>query len=187
MDLAESILVIVNLLAGFGCAIPLARLLGRIDNKPVKVFSYFAVLVGMYFVECVAVIMAMGTPVFSIGLAFLWGVVFGLWLRAHTSTSKASKTSFFLSLYSSLPASSFIVIPVITGPGGRPILNSTEGFRFGIPGFLPWPSNTILGFYAVLVIGALVFKTAITMGEVRLLIHFGEKSMVSGLKAVQKR
>lgn len=44
-------------------------------------------------------------------------------------------------------------------------------FNFGIPGFLPWPLNTILGFCVALLAGAVVLKAGITVGEVSLLIH----------------
>ena len=108
----------------------------------------------------------MGIPVFSIVLAFAWGVVFSSWLRTRVMNRRVLKSSFFLSLYSSLPAASFIVVPVLVWIGGGHILSAEEGVRFGIPEFLhlPWPLNTILGFYAALVIGAVVLKTLITTG-----------------------
>ena len=58
---------------------------------------------------------------------------------------------------------------------GRPILSADEGASFGIPSFVPWPMNTILGFYAVLAIGVVVLKTVIITGGVSLLFHFKEK------------
>ena len=97
--LPEYTLIMINLFVGFGCAIPVARLLRKVDRKPVRVFHFFAILIGIYFVECIAVAAAMGIPVFSVGLAFVWGIVFGLWLRARASTHEVLKTSFFLSLY----------------------------------------------------------------------------------------
>ena len=177
MDPIEYTLVILNLALGFGCAIPLARLLRKVKGKPTRAFRYFTILVGIYFVESVAVVLAMGMPVFSVGLAFVWGIVFGLWLRAHAPIRKVLKTSFFLSLYSSLPAISFILIPVMAWIDGWHILSPEDGARFGIPDFLhlPWPLDTILGFYAVLVICAVVFKSVITTGEVSLLVLLGEK------------
>jgi hypothetical protein len=75
-----------------------------------------------------------------------------------------------LSLYSSLPAVSFILIPVIAGIAGRNIINAEQGIQFGIPGFLLGPLTTILGFYLTITIGALVLKTVITVVAVRLLL-----------------
>ena len=183
MDLAVFALIAVNLVAGTVLAIPLARLLSKMNRRRVKVFRYFTLLILIYFVESVAVGVGMGIPVLCVGLAFGWGIIFGYWIRALTSSAReALKTSAFLSLYSSMPAASFIIVPFLAWIGGRHILSSEEGFRFGIPDFLflPWPFNTILGFYAALVIGAVVFKTVITMGEVSMLIHLGKSPTVGG-------
>lgn len=67
---------------------------------------------------------------------------------------------------------------------GGSIFSVEEGFRLGIPYFVPWPLNTILGFCTALVIGTVVFKTVITTGEVSLLIHLGEKSTVDSSQTV---
>jgi hypothetical protein len=167
------ILVIINLIVGFGIAIPIARLLSEVNNMPERVIRYFAILILIYFVESVAIIIGMGIPVFSVILAFLWGIIWGHWFRSIASPQVALKTSFFMSLYSCLPSASFISIPFIIWieRGGRYILNVKEAINFGIPEFLPWPMNTILGFYITIVIGAVVFKTVMTTGEVSLLIH----------------
>jgi hypothetical protein len=119
--------------------------------------------------------MGMGIPVFSMGMAFVWGIIFGLWLRGRGPAREVLRQSFFLSLYTSLPAASFIVIPVLLSFGG-PILSVAEGAKLGIPGFVPWPLNTILGFYVVPAMCAVVFKTVVMTSEVSLLIHLGEKS-----------
>ncbi|MHC4337377.1 MAG: hypothetical protein ACYSTG_05430 [Planctomycetota bacterium] len=55
-------------------------------------------------------------------------------------------------------------------------MSVAEGGKLGIPGFVPWPLNTILGFYVVPVMCAVVFKIVVTTSEVSLLIHLGEKS-----------
>jgi hypothetical protein len=62
--------------------------------------------------------------------------------------------------------------------GGGHILSAQEGTSFGIPDFLPWPLNTIFGFFVALVIGTVVLKTVITTGEVSLLIRLGEKPAI---------
>lgn len=178
MDPVPYILLIVNLIIGFGFAVPLARLLKRVRGNQKRTFRYFVLLIGIYFVEGIAITVGMGMPVLSVGLAFVWGIVFGLWLREQAPARQVIKTSFFLSFYSCLPAVSFIIIPVLAAIGGRNVLSTQEAIQFGIPEFLhlPFPLSTILGFYVALVIGAVVFKTVITTGEVSLLIHLGEKS-----------
>jgi len=175
MEPAEYIVVTLNLVAGFSFAVPLSKLFSRLDREPPRVFRYYVILIGIYFLECVAIVSMMLVPVLSIGLAFVWGISFGLWLRARTPPQKALKASFYLSLYSSLPVVSFIVVPVLALSAGRPILSADEGTSFGIPSFVPWPMNTILGFYAVLAIGVLVLKTVIISGGVSLLFHLKEK------------
>ena len=173
------LLVAVNLAAGFGFAVPIARLLGEVTGGPTRFSRYFAILVGVYFVEGVAFSAGMCTQVFSVGLAFVWGIIFGLWLRSRTSARRALTASFLVSIYTSLPTASFcILIPVAALVGGGHILSAREGISFGIPDFLPWPLNTILGFCSALVIGTVVLKTVITTGEVSLLIRLGEKPAI---------
>ena len=168
----EIALVIANLVAGVGCAIPLSKLLGGAGRERFSVFRCFAILLSIYLVESIAVAIGMGIPVFSVGLAFMWGIVFGMWLRNHMSPPDVLKTSLLLSLYSSLPAASFLLVPVGMWISGRAILSVEEGIRFGIPEFphVLWPLTTILGFYATLVVGAVVLKVSITLCEVQWLI-----------------
>ncbi|MHC4658173.1 MAG: hypothetical protein ACYS83_03220 [Planctomycetota bacterium] len=175
------VLVVVNVAAGLGFAIPIARGLGEINNKQEKVFRYVLMLVGVYFAECVAFSAGMATQVFSVSLAFVWGAILGLWLRNRSSADKVLKSTFLWALYTCLPTVSFcVVIPAAMGLYGWAILSGTDGVRFGVPEFLPWPLNTILGFCAALLTGTVVLKTVITTGEVGLLIRFGEKSASGG-------
>ena len=174
-------LATVNLVAGIGFAIPLSRIFAKVNGKPMKSLRFFNVLIVIYFLECVAFTAGMTTQFFSLGLAFVWGIVFGLWLRTRTTRPEALKTSFFLALYSSLPTAFFcIVLPVMWLINEGNILSIEEGFHFGIPGFLPWPFNTILGFCAALLIGTVVLKTVIITGEVGLLVQRGKNLEVSG-------
>jgi len=169
----------MNLAAGFGCAVPIARGLGKVNDRPKRIFRYFAMLVGIYFVECVAFTMGMCTQVFSVGLAFVWGIIFGLWLRGRGPRRAILKLAFSLALYGSLPTASFcILISVIGLITGRHILSAEEGIGFGIPDFFSWPLNTILGFFTALLIGTVVFKALITTGIVHWLIGRAEKAAV---------
>ncbi len=179
MGFVETALVVVNLLAGFGFAFPMAKVLAEMAGKHAKFFRYYVMLIGVYLLESVVLMMGMGIPVLNIGLAFVWGLVFGRWLRARTTRSEALSTSYRFSLFSSLPAISFILVPVFAGLGGWNILSSSAGASFGIPEFLhlPWPINTILGFYLAVIIGTVVLKTVITVGEVSLLFRPKEESV----------
>ena len=171
------ILALVNLIAGFGFAIPITRLLGKVNGKSKGIFRYFVILIGIYFIECIALAAGMATQVFSFGLAFVWGIILGLWLRYRAPAREVIRTSFFIALYSSLPTVSLAILAIIGLFVGQPVLSAEAGYRFGIPDYLhlPWPLNTILGFFGVIALATVIFKTLITTGEVSLLIHLGEK------------
>ena len=179
MDFVVIAIVIANLLAGFGFAFPVSKIFAKVTGKPEKVFRYYVMLIGVYLLESVVLMIGMGIPVLNVVLAFVWGVVFGTWLRKRKSRSEALSTSYWFSLYSSLPVISFILVPVFAGLGGWNILSSSAGDSFGIPQFLylPWPLNTILGFYVAIIIVAVFLKTVITIGEVSLIIRQEEKSV----------
>jgi hypothetical protein len=166
------LLLVVNLAAGLGGAALIARMLGQITARPKRVLRYSGVLVGIYFLECVAFSAGMCTQVFSVGLAFVWGTIFGLWLRGLAPASQILKAAFFVSVYTSLPTASFcILVPLGWLVGGGHILSTPEGVGFGIPDFLPWPFGTILGFFSAVMVVTIVLKTTITTGEVGLLVR----------------
>ena len=175
IEVIEYVLIAVNLVAGFGCAVPIARMLGRVRREGKGTFRYFVIAVGVYFIECVAIVMGMGIPVFSMGTAFVWGIIFGWWLRGRGPAREVLKQSVFLSVYSSLPVVSFLVIPIYLSFHKVSVLSLEQGANLGIPGFVPWPLNTILGFYVIPAVCAAVFKVLVTTRVVSLLIHLGEK------------
>ena len=169
-------LIIVNLAAGFGCAIPIARGLRKVTGQTEKFSRYFAMLVGIYFVECVAFPAGMCTQVLTVALGFVWGVILGLWLRNITPAKEVLKTAFFVSLYGCLPTCSFAVILSCAWIiSGNSLLNVEQAYKFGIPQFVPWPFNTLLGFCVGLATGTILLKTAITIGTARTLVHRGPK------------
>ena len=109
MDQAEYLIILVNLVLGLGSAIPVAKLLVKMNPKPTKFLWLYSALVGVYFIECVAFSAGMATNVFTIGLAFVWGAIFGL--RAQCSLSirhEILKSALVFSVYTSLPAVSFL-------------------------------------------------------------------------------
>jgi uncharacterized membrane protein YdjX (TVP38/TMEM64 family) len=177
-------LIITNLAAGFGCAIPIARDLNKIAGRNTKGFRYFAMLIAIYFVECVAFTAGMCTQVLTVALGFVWGVIFGLWLRDIAPAKEVLKTAFFVSLYGCLPTCSFAV-PLVTiwVISGNSFLNVEQAYDFGVPQFVPWPFNTVLGFCFGLAIGTILLKTAITTGTVSLLVRCGRNpAMVNHLE-----
>jgi hypothetical protein len=172
-----AVLIVMNLAMGFGLAVPIARVLGEISGKSGSVVCYVVMLVAVYLAECAAFSAGMATQVFSIGLAFVWGVVLGLWLRRRSTAQKVLKAAFYWALYGSLPTVSFCSFVLLSFViAGKSILSSEAGLDFGIPGFVPWPLNTILGFCVGLGIGTALLKTAITTAEVGLLVRLAQKS-----------
>ena len=166
---AEMILIILNLMIGFGVAVPIAVSLRHASVKPTGFIGHFVFLIVVYFTESIALAMGMGIPILNIALAFVWGLILASRLRTRIREQELPRQVLSLSLYSCLPAVSFIAVPVLMWIDGRHILSAAEGIRFGIPAFLhlPWPLNTILGFYLSLVVGAVVLKTLITTGAAR--------------------
>ena len=177
-------LIITNLAAGFGLAIPFAGQLRTISHSQKGILRYFVMLVGIYFLEGVAFVCGMCTQVLTVALGFVWGVLFGLWLRDIAPAKEVLKTAFFVSLYGCLPTCSFVVIlSAAWAISGNSLLNVEQAYDFGIPQFVPWPFNTVLGFCVGLAIGTILLKTAITTGTVSLLVRCGRnQAMVNHLE-----
>jgi hypothetical protein len=134
--------------------------------------------VGIYFLECIAFTWGMCTQVFTIALSFVWGAVFGLWLRNTAPANKVIKTGFFVALYGCLPTISFCVLIVSFWIiGGKDLLSVEQAYQFGIPGFVPWPLNTILGFCVALSAGTIILKTAFTTLIVSLIVKAPANSL----------
>jgi hypothetical protein len=160
-------LAAVNLAAGVGLALLLARRLAALPGAPVRLSRCMIGLLAVYFAECVAFAAGMATQVFTVGLAVLWGAVFGLRLRARAAPREALRLALMLGLYTSVPTASFgILLLLAKWITGGDITTVVGGAALGIPGFVPWPLNTILGFSVALVAGTVVLKTAITVGVV---------------------
>lgn len=165
-------LIIINLVAGFGFAIPIALCLRKITSGLEKFFRYFAMLIGIFVAECVAFAAGMCTQIFTFGLAFVWGIALGLWLRDFAPAKKVLKTIFFVSVYGCLPTCAFAVILIVIWlVNGNSLMNVEQADKFGIPQFVPWPFNTMLGFCVGLAIGTILLKTVITTGIVSIFIH----------------
>jgi len=164
----EIALIIVNVIAGAAGAYVLARRFRGIDAEYRSIHRQFGILISVYFVECVSMVLGMGIPLFSLFLSFIWAAIFGMRLSKWDSRAAIWKTSFLISLYTSLPVLTLIIVPITVLAAGQDITSIETGYRFGIPqpSFLPSPVRTILGFYAVLILGAFALKTLITVGGI---------------------
>jgi hypothetical protein len=97
------------------------------------------------------------------------------WFQIRLPQQEAIKSSYYLASYVALPTASLILVPIMAWLGGWRTLNAEDGFNFGIPDVLPLPFSTIMGFYLVLVIGAVALKTIITTGEVHLFLRYSRR------------
>jgi hypothetical protein len=163
-------LIVFNVLACFGSAIPLASMLQRTIELQNKLKRYYTLLVGIYFLEGIAFTFGMCTQVFTFGLAIIWGIILGLWWKGNAEPRKAVKAAFWFSFYTCAPTISFsLCLPIMWIVSGKGLLDFESAEKFGIPAFVPWPFNTMLGFCAGLAIGTLLIKVTITTVLVKLL------------------
>jgi hypothetical protein len=148
------VLIITNvaLALGFGWALA-KRLAGRPESRR-SAGSWLLAVLGVYVAESMAFSASMATNILGYCLAFVWGILFARRLLA--------REMLLLSLYTCLPAVSFLSVLVLLVIGGWPLLSVEDGRRFGIPAFVPWPFCTLLGFVLTVSTSAAVFKTAIT-------------------------
>jgi hypothetical protein len=177
VDRAELIVVIINLTLGFVCAFPLARRFARLRHSRWGTTGSYVMLVFIYFVESIGFMAGMATNVPGILLAFVWGILLGYWIRRSGGELKqALGTAAFLSVYGSLPAVSLLSVPVLMSMGGWSVFSAGSGARFGVPTFVPWPLNTILGFCIAVALVAVVFKTIVTTGVVYFVNRSGNRA-----------
>jgi len=164
-------LIITNLLACFGVAIPLSVMLKKTILTENRLKRYFTMFVGIYFIECIAFTSGMCTQVFTFGLAVIWGIIFGMWWNGLAQKRNAIDTAIWFSLYTCAPTVSFSLCLIIMWVyDGKDLLNVIGAKNFGIPQFVPWPFNTLLGFCAGLAVVTLFVKTFITTFLVKLIV-----------------
>jgi hypothetical protein len=174
VDRAELIVVVVNLVLGLSCAVPLAKRLVRLGHSRWQGAGSYLMLLTVYFVESVGFMAGMATNGPGIVLALVWGLIFGYWIRGKaTQPGDVVTSAAFLALYSSLPAVSLLSVPIVMRLGGWSVLSVESGARFGVPTMVPWPANTILGFCVLVAVVAVILKGAITTGAVYFLCRSG--------------
>lgn len=167
------ILIVVNLVFLIGFGWPLAGKLSRSLGSAGTLKWMFA-LAGIYLAECVAFSASMATNVWSFALAFVWGAVFG---RKFRNIGEQKPLLLKLSLFTCLPAISFVSILILAMIGGWPIFTVEGGISFGIPEFVPWPFSTMLGFFAAVIGSAIIVKTFITTKIAAKILRRAEKKI----------
>jgi hypothetical protein len=165
MDTADCTILAVNVALGSACAWPLAGLFVSKGDGSAGRLRRFGVLIGIYCVEAAAFSASMGTDLLSVALAVVWGLLLPRRLRRlGAPLDKQRKVVLLFAGYTSLPAASLLSVPIATALGGWPILSPSAAARFGIPGFLPPPLDTILGFCSAVALVAVLLKVSITTG-----------------------
>jgi hypothetical protein len=160
-----------NLALGIGMGVYLARKLSRLTNPPFPLRRSYILILGMYVLECLALPAGMATQVFTIGLAFFWGILLGRWLRRQLPIpSLAYSTE--IALYTCLPTITFgVIVPIAWVLSGNSPFSAAAGISFGIPEWVPWPLTTVAGFATAVVLGTVLFKLVIIVGEVSTILH----------------
>ncbi len=176
-------LAATNLIAAMIIGIFLATRFSHLTERTNRFRRYLLMMLGLYFFECLAFAWGMCTQILSIALSIEWGVLFGLWLKGLAPSKRIIRQMLYVSLYGCLPTVSFatllIIIWLISGNG---LLNVEQAYQFGIPDFVPWPFNTILGFCLALATGTIILKTTLATGIVSLIVRNKGETIEGQLK-----
>lgn len=168
MNSAELAILLVNVALALTFGIPLSRMFCRASLVRIDSHKALVLLLLVYLIEGLAFTASMATSVVNIALAIVWGALLGLRLRSKDFTRKAVlRLSGAFALYSSLPAMSVVTVPVACAVSGWSVGSVSAGRSFGIPDFVPWPANTILGFCVAVGFGTMVMKVGLTVGIAR--------------------
>jgi len=160
VDWAVVALAVANAAVGMGLSIPVLKVVRAAQEEKASILRGAAGLVGIYVAECLLLGMGMTVPLFNVPAAFLWGWRLGR--RVPRWGREARRAAIEMGIYTSLPAVSIIMIPILAWYSGWDVFTVEGSRNFGVPASFPWPTNTILGFYACAGMGALVLKVLIT-------------------------
>ena len=117
--------------------------------------------------ELLGLIASMSIPIANVFLAIPWGWVFARWARTGPSAG-VTRRAWILTLYSVVPCFALTLLPIILwlGSGGQwdilDPLTAYDYFRMPLVLGLPFPFNTIFGFYWGCALAAVVLKILIT-------------------------
>ena len=177
MDAASITILVANMAMGLAGALVLARQFGRV--RPGAVRACFVMFLGIYLVESFAVAASMMTMVLPIVLAFLWPRLISSWLlKSWAPAEYPRKVAREFAVYTGLPALSAVLMPVVAGLCVRNIISTAGGESFGIPSFLPWPLNSILGFFGAVSVVTFVLKVIITTRGMHDRLDDGQDSQI---------
>jgi hypothetical protein len=178
VESAEYTVIILNLVLGFGLGWPLARRMKAVGGDSSSPRKRYVLLLLVYLIESFAFAASMGTNILGVVLALVWGGLLGRRFRCLPARpEEIRKTALRFSFYTSLPAASYLCVPIVMGLGGWSVMTAADGARFGVPEFMPAPVDTITGFCAAVALTAVVGKVVITTGTVWLVARRRERSI----------
>jgi hypothetical protein len=177
-----TVLLIINAIFLISFGWPLARYLSR--NLPdSSSAAWMFALSGVYVAECVAFSASMATNILGVCLAIVWGLVLRSKVRA-SPIRQAIRLSLRLSIFTCLPAVSFLSLLGPLAWEGWSLLAAEDGRRFGIPSFVPWPVCSLLGFFLTVSLSAVVLKIGVTTGIV---VMLGRRSRLKKEPCLSRR
>lgn len=150
-----AIVIVIDLVLALAAGFVLANRLAIHASPQPRPWIWLLILLGINFAESFAFSASMATNVLSYCLAVAWSLLFMRKLQTRDMR--------LLSLYSCIPAISFLAVLPSLHRAGWGLLDSQEGYRFGIPHIVPWPCCTVLGFVVTVSVSAVLGKLAITV------------------------
>lgn len=164
MEAAEWAIVAANVVLLGVFAVPMAGALRRTLRPSGRLGWWVMAAMAVYLAEAAAFSASMATNIIPFALALVWG----LWLRrrlkqAGTDRATSKRLAKRFALYTCLPAISLAVVFVFLPFSDWNVFSVADGRRFGIPELVPWPMNTVLGFFAAVIGSAVVVKVFLTI------------------------
>lgn len=173
LDVVEIILVGTNFVFGIFFSVVVSRRIANNFSWRKNRFLFFILLTALYLFEGMSIAAGMFTPVFTFVLAVMTGAVFGLIVKKHDLTMVV-KSAKQLSFFTCIPAITMVLIPIICFIYNWDIFSSSFGKDFGIPEFIPFPLNTIFGFFMSILILFITVNIITINGTVRLIKNIYE-------------
>ena len=179
LDIAETVLIGINLILGIIFSFIISQRILRYFKWENKKFTLIIVLLLLYLIEGITIAAGMLTPFFTFGLAIIIGIVFGYIIKKK-ELHKIVKSTLLLSFFLCIPAITLIMIPIVCFFSEWNIINSIDGYRFGIPEFIPYPLNTILGFYLSIITLFITINLLLINGIVNFIKNIYELRLKKG-------
>ena len=158
-----AVVAVIELILALGAGLVLANRLTTHASPRHRPWLWLLILMGINVAECLAFSASMATNLLSYALAVVWSLVFANKLQTQEMR--------LLSLYTSIPAISFVAALQPLHRAGWGLLTSQEGYRFGIPQIVPWPFSTVVGFVVTVSVAAVLGKLVITFAMPAFLSH----------------